>query len=395
MTKLRALYLTGALVWTACGDNSAHVPIVTSTTLDFGSTPCGTAALPQAFVISNPTSKPLTFTATLGAGANSLYRVAPATGVLPVLGELAVTVYSRPIPDVSAITPNLYGDTLTISTDAPGDGAHAIALTQGAYGVILTLSTPTVDFSTASPIGAAPQMMPLVIQNVGNAPTSVMVTSNLDSFSFAPTALTPIAAGASLAGTVNYSPFASGSLAGKLEISASGPLCAPIPTGATTGTGTFAGTAADVLVVGPGQYRKNAATICVLLTSGQVACLGSNQLNARGAGLGTQLTSAPTLVRTETGAPLDHVVELTGARAGLCPPYRRQRVLLGQRHQRHAEERWHRSAVRDAAGRPGRDLDRVELRRDLHAGQSRRRAVVRGPGPDELATRRAEHLDRH
>jgi hypothetical protein len=64
--------------------------------------------------------------------------VSPSSGTLAPSASTVITVAPKPIPATSAITPNLYGDTLTLGTNIPGGVSKAISLLQTARGVILS-----------------------------------------------------------------------------------------------------------------------------------------------------------------------------------------------------------------------------------------------------------------
>lgn len=295
------------------------VPVISTSTLDFGLTDCGGAATPRAFVIANTGGETFTFDAALGGGASSPYVLAPESGIVGPASQTTVLVFPRPIPETSAVTPNLYADTVTITTDVTGDTPHSIALQQTARGVIVAMSGD-LSFPDLRQIGSPALASDVTVQNLGNAPTSVSIGSTNASFS-APVAATPIAGGASAPVTISYVPFESGAFEGELSIEAAGTLCQPLPAPlAASGNGTFAGTAADVVLVGPLRQRnQGASTVCIRLTTGHVACVGPNVANARGAGIGVVPSFlTPNVVRTADGAPLDDVVEVIGMHAHVC-----------------------------------------------------------------------------
>nr|MBA3397835.1 hypothetical protein [Deltaproteobacteria bacterium] len=320
------LFLFLALaVLPACGDNGVDntvppepaAPLVTTTMLDFGSTDCGSAATVRALVVANTGGEAYSFTTALAGGASSPYIVTPDAGSVGPQSQIVLLVIPKPVPAVSATTANLYGDTLTVTTEVEGDVPHVVALQQSARGVIIEAQNPALNFATAQPVGGATQTLQLMLSNSGNVSTTVTATSSSDAFSM-PSGSFTLDAGATIARAVAFSPLASGPLASELAITATGPLCAPLPTATATGTGTFAGTAVDVTLTGPLFIRKGAAAICVRLVSGHVACLGSDQVGVRGAGVGVPSGPAPNLVRTITGAPLDGVVELASGRSEVC-----------------------------------------------------------------------------
>ncbi len=308
----------------ACGDNGVGTeppepaaPLVTTTMLDFGSTDCGSAATVRGLVVSNTGGEAYSFTTALAGGASSPYLVTPEAGSVGPQSQIVLLVIPKPVPAVSATTANLYGDTLTVTTEVEGDVPHVVALQQSARGVIITAANPMLNFAAAQPVGGAAQTLQLMLSNTGNVSTTLSTTSSAEAFSM-PTGLVTLDAGASVARAVSFSPLTSGAVAGKLAITATGPLCAPLPTATVSGNGTFANTAVDVLLTGPLHIRKGSSAICVRLVSGHVACLGADQVGVRGAGPGVTAGPPPNLVRTQAGPPLDGVVELVSGRSEVC-----------------------------------------------------------------------------
>ena len=302
----------------ACGDDKKTVGFVADT-LDFGQTDCGTAAQPHTLVLYNPTADAYTFTTAFGAGASSIYTVTPDSGAVLAGTELELTITSRAIPQTSATSDNLYGDTLTITTTSHGDQPHTVAIKQTAHGAILSVSAPTVDFATPAKVGAPATTNAITISNQGNAPADVTVASDGFSFVFTSGGAQTIAPGASLAGQVSYSPKAIGAIHETLAVQATGPTCGAPVTFAATGTGSISGMAVRAV---PGVTRargrnSNANTLCVQLTGGYVACTGADIYGLRGGGDGAFDYAGFNLVRTPDGA-LDGVTELEAGRGFYC-----------------------------------------------------------------------------
>jgi len=299
-----------------CGDDGKTVDIVQSS-LDFGKTDCGTTAIPRTLVVSNPSGSAFSFTTSLALGDASPYLIVPDSGVVLPDRQLELTVYSKPVPASSAVTDNLYGDTLTLTTDQSGDSPHAIAITQTAHGAVLAVSTNTVAFATSSTVGAAAQQMPLTITNSGNAAVAVTIGSD-PSFAVTPAGPSMLAAGGSLAATVAYSPAAVGAIAADLPITVDGTVCSAAPMVGATATSSLKGTAKAVAIAATrGRPRNAIPTICVLTTGGFVACTGTTDLGVRGQGTAMPSLSSYNLVQTHNG-PLSGVTTLTGGRAFFC-----------------------------------------------------------------------------
>lgn len=309
------LFLT-IIAGLGCGDDGKTVDIV-QPTLDFGKTDCGTTAIPRTLVVSNPSGSAFSFTTSLALGDASPYLVVPDSGVVLPDRQLELTVYSKPVPAVSAVTDNLYGDTLTLTTDQSGESPHAIAITQTAHGAVLAVSTNTLAFATATPVGSAAQQMPLTITNSGNAGVAVTIASD-PSFAVTPAGPSMLAAGGSLAATVAYSPAAVGAIAADLPITVDGTVCSQAPMVGATATATLKGTAKAVAIASTrGRPRNAIPTICVLTTGGYVACTGTTDLGVRGQGTTTPTMASYNLVQTHAGA-LSGVATLTGGRGFFC-----------------------------------------------------------------------------
>src|SRR5438874_2702697 len=118
----------GCLLACACGDNDKSVGFV-APNLDFGQTDCGATAAPHVLQLHNPTTVAYHFTLTLAGGASSPYLLEPDHGIVLPEKTLAITVHSRAIPQVSAVTDDLYGDTLTVTTDLENEPPHTVAIT--------------------------------------------------------------------------------------------------------------------------------------------------------------------------------------------------------------------------------------------------------------------------
>jgi hypothetical protein len=299
-----------------CGDDGKSVDIVQSS-LDFGKTDCGSTAIARTLVVSNPSGTAFNFTTSLALGDASPYLVVPDSGVVLPSRQLELTVYSKPVPAISAITDNLYGDTLTLTTDESGDSPHAIAITQTARGAVLSVSTNTVAFATTSPVGGTAQQLPLTITNSGNASVAVSIASD-PSFVVTPAGPSMVMAGGTLATTVAYSPAAVGAIAADLAVTVDGTTCSAVPMVGATATSTLQGTAKAVAIATmKGRPRDSLPAICVLTTGGFVACTGTTELGVRGQGTSTPAISSYNLVQTHAGA-LSGVTTLTAGRGFFC-----------------------------------------------------------------------------
>jgi alpha-tubulin suppressor-like RCC1 family protein len=316
-----ALALAGPVTVAGCGAiESPPAELALSTTVvDFGPTDCGSAsAVPQIFTVGNDGGRPLTFSLALAGGADSNFIVMPTQGTVAAGSHFPVFVFSRGVPAVSATTPDLYADTLTITSDAEGDAAQEVAIKQTARGAVFEVVSSTVTIDGVVPIGEAATGT-LAVKNVGNA--AVEATARVDGFARFDVALSgeTIEPGATATVEVVFTPTRSGVVEIETGIGGSGgPVCGE---GAVTvvGEGSFAGTAAAVVINQGTRLRESNATLFAILNSGMVAALGNNSGGSRGLG-GAPLPPAgqPNVVRLESGEPLRDVVELSGARALTC-----------------------------------------------------------------------------
>jgi hypothetical protein len=158
------------------------------TSLDFGNVSCGTTTGAKSIALTNTGNQDYTITSlALGLGASSKFTasMSPASGVVPKngTGSVVVTVAPKAIPVPSAVGTGVYSDTLTIATNASGDAPHAVALTMGAKGVILSVPTTGIAFGT-TPVGATTASS-FAVTNSGNVATAVnfgSITSSVFSF---------------------------------------------------------------------------------------------------------------------------------------------------------------------------------------------------------------------
>lgn len=274
-----ALVLVGG-----CGDEPTDVDVVVSS-LDFGLTDCGTSPIPRALVVTNNSPDAFNFTTSLSGGADSMYVVVPSAGAVLPRSQVTLMVIGRPIPATSEVTDNLYGETLTVTTDKPGDTPHEVAISQTARGAILTADAEVI-FASDQPLGADPDEQAFTISNSGNAAVTVTVESSAPAFQFAPGGAQTIDAGADLAGTIEFSARVTSTEAANLTVTATGPLCGPLPTAVASGRGTLAGLAAQAvpaLATGRSRRGGGTGTLCVRTSTGVVACSGRNSYGMRGA----------------------------------------------------------------------------------------------------------------
>jgi len=104
--SLMMVALVGACGGDDGGGTSPATPIFGTERVSFGQTTCGATAAPRVFVISNSGDEPFDFTTALAAGAASPYTVTPSEGTIAARSVALITVESKAIPAVSAVTPN-------------------------------------------------------------------------------------------------------------------------------------------------------------------------------------------------------------------------------------------------------------------------------------------------
>ncbi|MDX2093297.1 MAG: hypothetical protein SFX73_35970 [Kofleriaceae bacterium] len=330
----RGFVAFAALAGYGCGDD-VKVELVAST-IDFGETDCGTTAIPRVMLVSNDQDEAFHFTAELTAGADSKYTVVPSTGVVLPHSQTTVMIFSKPIPAESAVTENLYGETLIVTTDREDDTPHEVAITQTARGAVLEVSSTAVNFASEVTLGTHSEL-PFTIRNTGNAATIVSVEGDTASFSFVANPM--IVAGGEAQGSLRFFPGHNRPHLEALSIRAQGPTCGTPTKVMASGRGTAGGIAAHAL---PGSSRLRprsgaAQTLCVRTTTGVVACAGANDNGMRGAtdeyletylplfqgkGGGSDIGGFETadrlnVVQTEMGFLTD-VVELVGGTGFYC-----------------------------------------------------------------------------
>jgi hypothetical protein len=242
-TSTSPLTVTGAL----CGTNPTSITLTgTSTTsaasvgpgsLDFGLVDCGTTAAPKKVKISNSSATAFTWSAALMSAAG-YYTLSPTSGTVAGNSFVEVTVSPVAVPGTSAISPNLYGDTLTITTTAPGDSPHVVDLLETAHGAILAQSTGAIDFGSV--LASSPATSTFKVSNSGNAAATVSFDATPSVFTLSPQAQV-VGAGAAYDATVRFAPTAQQSYAGTATMKTTGTvLCAPLPKPAITLTGNGA-----------------------------------------------------------------------------------------------------------------------------------------------------------
>jgi hypothetical protein len=164
--------------------------------------------------------------------------------MIPALMSQTLTINPNPIPQISATTADLYEGALSIGTSAPNDPGHIVQLHMTAYGAIITSTPPfgsTLNFNGVQ-IGETP-LLPLTINNTGNAPAplSLQVASQFFSVADAGTASFTVGGGQTEIVNVKFSPTAVQSYTDTITttVTQGTPLCsAPPGTTPLAGAGT-------------------------------------------------------------------------------------------------------------------------------------------------------------
>ena len=253
--------------------------MVTSTpgnggTLSFGSQNCGAKSIAgQMIALANSGNTAYAFTATLGAGAMSPFKLSAATGSVPAAtgntpGSATVTVTPN---DVSTMaTPGASTDTLTIAPPSGQPGASiTINVSLTVTGAVLAFGTTPGAFQNASS-GGGSQTQSLVVTNTGNAPASPTLTVGTQSAAYGPFAMSsalsdPITGGSMSSAQVTFTPKAgdynTDTASLTLAAGAGDVICGALPAALTlTGTGQSGGFQASTSAINFGNNGNVACT---------------------------------------------------------------------------------------------------------------------------------------
>lgn len=122
------------------GRGTKGVVLTSPGSLDFGLVDCGGTASPKKVTVENKGDAAFDLDASLKVGTS--FTVAPTKATVAPGGSIELTVTPNAVPQISAVTPDLYADTLTVTTNAAGDFPHVVALHETAYGVDLSFVNP-------------------------------------------------------------------------------------------------------------------------------------------------------------------------------------------------------------------------------------------------------------
>ncbi len=234
-----------ALSGTGTNGSVSYSPVA----LDFGAVNCGTAAPAQVVTFRNDGNQDYTVTPVLAGGASSPFALSmsPDSGVVAQDGgTVVITVTPSAIPQTSAVTPNLYGDTLTVTTDVASDSPHDIPLRETARGAIFAVSARSLDFGSVAVGSTAASQF--TVSNTGNAAGSISFTPGQAAIFNLPQGAV-VAGNTSAALTGAFSPAAAASYTDTATVGVAGGtvLCQPLPFTSVSLAGI--GTASNVVAL--------------------------------------------------------------------------------------------------------------------------------------------------
>ncbi len=268
------------------GFGTSGVIGVSPGTLDFGRVDCGTTGVALSFTVANTGNFAATWSVTAGKRASSPYIVSPSSGILPPNTLTTVTVTPKPIPQTSALTDNFYGDTLTVTSNAPGDAPKTVTLLEGAQGAILAFAAPTASFPNGR-LGGVAQTTGVTLHNTGNVAANVtLATTAAPTFRITPATETPVAPGGQLDASLVFNmPMAMATVRDVVSVSTSTAVCSPLPS-AVAVTGVVSGIATPTMISTGGNFNRGTfnPSSCIVLGEGNVACWGSNNFGQLGDG---------------------------------------------------------------------------------------------------------------
>lgn len=244
---------------------ASHQKVVVSPpALDFGKVSCGATGSPLTLTVTSQDDAPFDFHVTLAKGTT--FDVMPTNGTLQPGASRTIVVTPAGVPSTSALTDNLYGDTLRVVTTSLNDAPHDVDLRQSASGAILHYTLPaSIDFGRVQV--DAPTAQTFAIENAGNVDATVIAKSPTNAFSMGPTV---VPAGTTIQAPLTFSPLSSDigvPFADVVTFSTETPTCADSSV-AVPATGTPFDRAS--------QVACSFGTVCALSVKGRVYCWGGN-----------------------------------------------------------------------------------------------------------------------
>jgi hypothetical protein len=244
---------------------------VSVSTIAFGDVDCGKQGVAQSVQILNAGTTGFGWTAALAKGASSWYSLSATSGANKPGDITSIKVTPKAIPATSTPGDAAYADTLTITSDIPGDTPQAIPVSMSARGAVIAFSAATaIDFGKV-PMGTS-AMNQVTIQNTGTAPASVSLAITGGPV-FSLDALGPFAINPTDSETVSavFEPVTAGAQNATITLSVppTTVLCGPLPSRSVTGTGTNGTVALSTSSLDFGQTDcgKQATAKSVVLTN--------------------------------------------------------------------------------------------------------------------------------
>ena len=284
-----AISVTGAV----CGMSATSIGlsgqgtrgvVVVAGDMTFGAVNCGTSAMQQTLMLGNQGNATYEYTAVLGQGDSSPYTITSgAIGHADPMQNTPVVITPKPIPVPSPV-PGNYNDTLTITTNIPGDVAHVVNLSESAQGALLAFDTASIPFGDV-PV-ATQQNATFNLINSGNlsANATLTIASSSNAFTISPTTQAAVAGASQLAGNVTFAPTDTTSPTATVNVTVTPDtvLCAALPSGISiSGNGQNGGVSlsANSLSFGPTNCGATAPPQALTLTnSGNTAMTWSMAL---------------------------------------------------------------------------------------------------------------------
>jgi len=193
-------------VVTLKGEGTASNIAINKADLFFGDTgyvDCGTTSAPQTVTLTNNGDVESFFSTALESNVANFYTVSPSTGSIPAGGSVELSVATKAIPATSAVTADMYGGKLTITTTGLGDTPYEVNLHQTARGAILTRSVASVN--VGSPALSTTSTQTISVTNTGNASATLEHTPGDAAFTVSTVA---VAAASTQQLTINFTPSA-------------------------------------------------------------------------------------------------------------------------------------------------------------------------------------------
>jgi alpha-tubulin suppressor-like RCC1 family protein len=242
-------------------------------TINYGLVDCGTQAVAQQLSVLNSGNAPFNFTATLGKGQASPYQLSASSGTVLAGNQVQIMVTPKGVPQTSATTQNLYGDSLTITTTAIDDKAHVVDLQETAHGAILTLGAGSVAFGPQK-VGSSPTQQ-IKLSNDGNLTAPVTISADAP---FTVPSSVNLTGGSSTQLSIGYTPDAKQlgqAASSSLGIATNVTLCGALPSAAPISASSY-----DRIA----QVSAGDSSTCALATSGFMYCWGDNSYGQLGDG---------------------------------------------------------------------------------------------------------------